>query len=788
MLNFLRKHQRVFFIVITITIVVSFCFFGTYSTFGQREEIPDREIVRGVNGAPIMQQELLALCRLIENSSLELMDLERREMPNFLNDGVIEKDFLDSGLGVMLATIYFDELKPDLDLRLKKIRQFRPYVHPYNPQISAEGSWGRFSPDLLNHLRQLKESGDQATTETVALMSQLYLEQASLPASLLKQMITMQQNQLGAQPDPVLVNSDLRLFGFKSMEDWFGPRFVSLIAQFILNAAQIAEENGYDVKIEEIRSVLFQNIYQGYQKNSRNVQISAEEADHYYQMKMRSLGLDEKMLVGVWKKVMLFRRLFEDGSGSILIDPLVYRQFDQFAKENVHVRLYQLPHALQLPDFRSMLQFQLYLEAIAMDPLRLRSDLSIPKQFASLEQIEKRAPELVERQIEIEWREVSKEDLVKSISVKDTWNWEGVDQHWELLRTHFSELAHIDARSVQDRLNALEKLDKKLRIKIDQFARAKMVDGQPDKHKLALELAPIKTSLIGLKGKGTTLPFKGIKDSSELVALLEKAALKDQASNVANERLDDYTPDHERYYRIQVTRREEAKKILTFDEAVKDGTLSKLLDKRLEESYPEVRKRNAQHFQQNNGQWKPVKEVKDQIGKYLFADLLRSIEEHYRAHFGLLPGRAGELPLAFYSNARLLPFMQEVQSCLRTNPEDATWILMDRENVSASLSSQWLLERTEKVMQRCTEVPFSKEEMFTLSPEQWSPVKIGEKGALAFYFVQKKGSPSASPLENIEQGHQILSFDAKRNMMLQILQKIQQKKAIDLSMNAAVSS
>jgi GcvH upstream region-like protein len=781
MLNFLRKHQRIFFVVITAAIIVSFCFFGTYSSLGPRTEIPDKEVVRGVCGTLIMQQELSALCHLIETSPFDRTALEKGGMPNLLNDGIIEKDLLASGLGVMLAKRYFEELRADLDLRMKKIRNFRPYVHPRSAQISTENAWARFSPFLLEHYRQLKERSDQSTTETLALMFQLYLDHASLPPDMLKQILMMQQNQLGVQPDPILANSDLALFGFRSMEDWFGPRFVSLIGQFILNAAQIAEENGYEVKIEEIRSDLFQNIYQGYQQISRKMDLSPEQADQYYQGKMRSLGLDETLLIGAWKKVMLFRRLFEDGSGSILIDALAYQQFDRFAKENVHVFLYQLPPSLRLSDFRSMLKFQLYIEAVAADAARLRSDLRLPGQFASLEQIEKRVPELIERQMELEWSGIDKEDLCRSISVKETWDWETSDAHWKLLSAQFPELALTKADSSHERLFALEKLDKKERVKIDQFSRIKMVEEQPDKIKRALEIAPVKTSTVGLRMKGAVLPFEGIKESSELMTLLEKGALKTDVPNSANEQLSYYTPDAEHYYRIQVVHREEAKKILTFDEAAKDGTLDKLLDRRLEESYPEIRKRNSHYFQQSNGQWKPFKEVKDQIGKYLFADLLRSIEDNYRNHFGFLPGKEGDLPLSFYSNARLVPYMCEIQSHLQSNPEDTAWIMTDEENNSGNLSSQWLIEKTEKVMERCTEMPFSKEEMFTLSPQQWSPVKIGERGVLAFYFVKERGVSSTPPLETIEQGHQILSFDAKRDMMLQILQRIQQKKAIDLN-------
>ena len=778
MLSFLRKHQRIFFVFITVAIVVSFSFFGTYSTMGQQEAAPDKEIVKGVCGSPIMQQELAALCRLIEHSPFDGYAGEKGGIPNFLNDGVIEKDFMASGLAVMLAKRYFEELKPDLDLKVKKIHHFRPYTHPKSAQISAEGTWARFSPSLLEHYRALKEKSDQATTETLAMMCQLYLDQAMVSPEMLKQILLMQQNQQGVPADPVLVNADLSLFGFKSVEDWFGPRFAPLVAQFILNAAQIAEKSGYAIKTEEVRADLFQNIHRGYQQISRNATLNPEEADQYYYQKMRALGLDESTLVSTWKKVMLFRRLFDDGSGSVLIDALAYQQFDRFAKENVRLSLYQLPQALQLSDFRSLLKFQLYLESVAQDSSRLRTDLAIPR-IATIEQIERRAPEIVERQLEIEYSTVSKDELCRGISVRETWEWEASDANWEKLKANFPEIATGSAATREQRLALLDKLDEKQRVKVDQFARVKMVEGHDAKIKLALEMAPVKTAALGLRKKGGVFPFAGVKEGSDLVPLLENAALKEEAPNAANDRLNFYSADKENYYRIQVLQRSDGKKVLTFEEAVKDGTLDKMLDKRLEDSYADARRKDSQSFQQTNGQWKPFKEVKDQIGKVLYADLLKSIEEQYRNQFGVLPGKAGELPLGFYSNARMVAYMNEAQKHLQANPDDAAWV--KTQDVGVDLFSQWLLVKTDKVMERCTQVSFSKDELFTLAANQWSPVKIGERGSLAFYFVKEKGVSKLPPLESMNQGHQILSFDAKRDMMLQMLQKIHQNKAIDLS-------
>lgn len=784
MLNFLRKHQRFFFIVITAAIIVSFSFFGTYGAMNTRETAPNKEIVRGVCGKPVMQQDLMALSRLLEASAFARLSSDRDTLPHFLNDGVVEKDFLATGLGIMLAKRYFEELKDDLDPRVKKIHHFRPYAHPLVPQISAESAWARYSPGLLEDYRALKSRSDQPTTETLALMCKLYLDQALIPPDLLKQILAMQQNQLGVAPDPVLAHSDLALFGFKSMQDWFGPQFVSLVAQFILNAAQIAEERGYAVTTEEARADLFQNIALGYRHFLRDTALTSEDAQHHYQAEMRALGFDETLLISTWKKVMLFRRLFDDGSGSVLVDPLAYQQFDRFAKESRRIALYQLPDALRFPDFRSMLKFQTYLEAVSPDASRLRSDLHLPKQIASLAQIEKKVPELVERSIKIEWSSVSKEELGSSISIKETWNWETTDEHWAVLKKQFPALAASSAETTQVRLAILNALDAKLRLDIDRFARAKMLEQQPEKIAQALAKAPITTATIGLKRSGTDFSLPGIQESAELISLLENAALKGEVATAANDRLNNYTQDGNHFLKIQVISREVNKTLLSYAEASRDGTLDRLLDKKLEDAYPDVRKRDLAYFQESSGKWKPFKQVKDQVAKYVFADLLKTIEDNYRAYFGFLPGKEGDLPLSFYSNARLIPFMIEAQNALKANPADPTWLKTD--TLTSDLSKQWLLEKSDQWMERCAKASFAKDDMFTLDPQSWSPVKIGEGGALAFFFVEEKGSSQTPSPLTVEQGHQILSHDAKRDIMLQILQTIQQKKAIALSNDTPV--
>ncbi|MCT6647210.1 hypothetical protein N4G37_14170, partial [Enterococcus faecalis] len=84
-----------------------------------------------------------------------------------------EKDLIASGMAMMLARRYFEELKPEFEQRLARIKSFRPYSHPQFPAVSAEAVWGRFLPSLNQHLMFLKTKSDQFTVETLGILFQL---------------------------------------------------------------------------------------------------------------------------------------------------------------------------------------------------------------------------------------------------------------------------------------------------------------------------------------------------------------------------------------------------------------------------------------------------------------------------------------------------------------------------------------------------------------------------------------------------------------------------------------
>lgn len=269
MLNFFRKNQRIFFIIITVVICISFTFFGASNSLSEPSEVPDRVITKGVDGSNLMQRDLATVCRLISSSPLDRNAWQQGKIPNLLNDSVIEKDLLSTGMGMMLARRYFEELKPDFEKRLVRIKSYRPYAHPQYPQISAVAIWNRFMPSLSQHFALLKTKSDQFTVETLGILFQLYLDQTMLPPDMVKQILVYQLNQQALTPDPLLSHTDLSLFGFHSLEDWFGPRFIELAGQFMMNAALLAQDKGYEISNEAIRSDLYQNIVNGYREISR---------------------------------------------------------------------------------------------------------------------------------------------------------------------------------------------------------------------------------------------------------------------------------------------------------------------------------------------------------------------------------------------------------------------------------------------------------------------------------------------------------------------------------------
>lgn len=764
MLHFLRKYQKVFFAIVAIVIIASFSLFGTYGTIQQEVETPDRRVGTLIDGSALMQKEVDLLTRFLNSSPQERQILEKGQMPNMLNDGVVQQIFMKTGLLPLVAKPYFAEIAAEVQERLDKARQYRHYTHTQVPFISADAVWGRFLPSMKGAMERLAQT-TQATPEALELLNTLYLEQQQLPPDVLRQILSYQQQLVDWIPrDPKLDYTDLSLFGFQTLDDWFGPKLMHLLAQTILNGAAEARMKGYHVSEDEARYSLQMICSEAVQKATDQRQFTQQELSNIYQQQFRLLYTTERQMISLWQKVLAFRQMTDHVGEMVVLDEEAYKNFSDFANEKVVVTTYELPNELQLKNFRSLLKLQTYLDSVAVDgPKKGMSALRLPSEMSSVDEVRKRTPELVERRFVAEIAEIDYETLASRVPFKQVYAWEMEEKNWEILAQEYPVLRQQVLTTADERYAYLEQMESSLRQRIDRLAREMIVKEHPEWIEGALAQAERKKVTFGLRDRGGSLPFVGISDRETFEKTLDGIATKTAPYR--------FSPDGYHHYEIVLVEPPTNASLLSFVEASADGTLDTLLDRKLEESYPEIRKKYSSVFQVSSGGWKPLADVKDHVGAYLYIDLLKSIETIAKEAGVKWPkleaGTFTQHALDLYAHYRLQPFMQEALGALSRGENEA--------------STPWKLVKQEKLWSRAEAQAYSSQlgEVFEKATPTWSALAAKEPSEWMFIHVleRKKGDPSDVE-KMVKLGQERLATEAKCAFLQNLFAQLETKKVI----------
>ncbi|MCI0382705.1 MAG: hypothetical protein L0207_06640 [Chlamydiae bacterium] len=757
MLQFLRRYQKFFFVIVTILVVISFSFFGTFSTFlNVEEEIPDQPIGPAIDGSVMTRRDLDQMIHLLKSTE---NDQENRLI--LLGDSVIEHDFISSSLASMLAERYFEWIRPEIEERIKKAKYFTPYAHPSAPFISANSVWQRFHPELTKLIQELKETEKEVNISHFNLLCKLYLAQSRFPAYMLKQVLLYQMNQYSwIKPDPHFIQSDLSLFGFRSLGDWLGPRFLQILGQFIFNAAILAQQKGYFVSLEEAKAELILQAQKALQKQISEREISLDEAKQYLFQGIKKLGIDEEKAIKIWQKILYFRRLFYETGEGVFLDPLTLNQFYQFSREEAEIHLYELPKSLTLSNFHDLLQLELYLDATA-EREKGEKLLEFPEVFSPIEKIEKHYPELVQKHFVLEFSKVTKEEIAEQVSLKETWEWEMQETHFQVLIKNFPVLTLEKGKTKEDIRQALEKIDTETRLKIDQFARLQIVEEHPEW--IDQELGKIKPNQVkvGISLRGQEEFLGANIDSNEFLALLEKN----------DPFLSRFTVDEKIFYRIKVIEQTKEKNICSFAEAKEKGILAMLLDQHFEATYPLLRKKDGEKFQMDDGSWKPLEEVKDAVGSLLYRDVLKSIETHCANEIN----NSGGISLDEYAKHRFCRHMQKTKEALIAGVDEKQ--LIQGEGMAA-FNQQWKLVKTAKTVIRNDKMAPSYHLAFQMEEGSWSNLANFTSENPCFFKLVSRSHDSNFAHEDLMKVQEKLSIDAQRCLMKDILDLLDEKKAI----------
>ncbi|MEM7174879.1 MAG: hypothetical protein AAF443_02980 [Chlamydiota bacterium] len=790
MLDFFRRYQRFFFIIVAVFIVSSIAFFGVNYAIRSPQQSRPTEIGRAVDGSVIWSDEIDHLVRLIATDQADQQLLDKGIVPNLLNDGVIRQDFLVGKLGEILARAYFDVLKPELRERVTKHRRYQPYVHPYVPSISVENLWQQFASKDWEKIKAfLAEADSEVTAETFTRLVDFYqLEKVFPPRAVRQYLYVQQQNYQGVPKDPALATSSLGLFHCNSLEDWFGARFVRLVAQFIHNASLIAEERGYRISETEVRLDLGRHAYQALKQQGKKEKESQEISTLYYNQLLR-LGLNEKEAIRGWRKVMLFRRLFADYGNAVIADPLPYEVFYPFASEMVTFDLYRLPQALELHSFRDVLKLNFYLDAVTS---LAKDKFFLPTEFLSVDRVEAQFPELIEQRAWVETAEVSIDAIAASVSLKEMWDWQLQDDHYAQLEREFPSLAFKKERSADAYFEMLEKLEADERHKVDGFSRRAIVRAHPEWIEQALDQKTLieKEIKFSPNGEGGS-PIEQTECGSDWVKLLQTAALKgiletDEAALKAREALSCFTPDEMTYYRFIVVERDLTKQVRAFSMANEAGILDRLLDQQLESQYSLLRAQDPKQFQTEEKEWKVFDTVKNEVGELFYTKRLRAIKRQCEKRGVAISKEKCDRRYLYacfieHLHEHLAACRKEAAMAAQSESAVAPTNLGTHLKKRKPLATQWDLRKEEQTVKKCDHGLWLTADAFSWDEASWSPVLGGKDRTPYFFFLRKKSLPTGPFRKEIKQGQKILADEAKQLLMLEVIDTLKKKGGIHLS-------
>jgi GcvH upstream region-like protein len=792
MLDFFRRYQRYFFLVITVVIIISFSFFGTYSTLGSntwREQIA----FKAVNGREVTRSDVDELALFLATDNEDKMLYGGMWGPNFLNDGVIRKDFLETGLGQELVLAYQSDLQADIDKRLIKEKKYTLYSHPQARFLSVENVWNHFIPEMNTYFETLRTAENGLDADAFNSRVKLYLTEKKLPASTLRYVLRYQEKQYNwLKPDEKLNQADFSLFGYHTLEDWFGPHFTRLISEFIINAAILAEDRGYEVSKAEVLADIVRNTQLSYQQNLNNPNLGVTSSEEYLNEQLRRLNMDQARAIKIWRQVLLFRRYFHDAGATVLVDNMAHQNLQEFAHKNVTLDLYRLPSSLRLANYDDLQKFEVYVQAVAEPD---KSDpLALPQQFLAVAEVANAYPELTQKRYELEVAQVSQKKLQSRIGLRELWNWEVENQNWQILAKQFPILSAKTADTREERFEVLDGLDSTTHNLVDTFAKQSIIKTHPEWIDQALTEAKSEKMIVGLRTQGGKMPFSGLdqKDKRQaFIQLLDHASLGEKPAQ--DSPLYHFSADQQTYYRIIVLDRAAKSEILTFAEARSDGTLDDIRDRILEKHYSAIREQNPSLYQRENKEWKSFKTVRDSVANQYFERTLLALESVQQTLFPDLDKKFSSKDQA--SSLRFYPYLNKVKEDLEKNSTQADqWIKTQaaaEKNQPASLSQlptladQWKIEKNTLTIDRQNqEGSVDVAEALVLNVDAWSTLKTPPNGDLAFYQVKNHGMTTHQPANIAQQTREAqssLGNEAQRHLMQLVLKELKSKNALSLA-------
>lgn len=767
MIKFIQKYQKYFYIVITTVIVISFSFFGTSGAI-DGPNLHDQVAFTALDGTKVSRGELEQMVLFLQSDVQDKRIYRHPNMaPNFLNDGVVQKEFLETGIANLLIQDYAGLLKSDLDLRQSREKAFKPYTHPKVPFVAAEMVWNYVSPTINPNLKKLQAAKDPLAPELVQTRIDLYLAERNFPAPYLTELLWRQQGQHEwLEKDENLPYLDLSLFGYHNLDDWFGPKFIRLVAEFIFNAAIVAEQKGYKVSKEEAWADLLYNGGQSYNEMARAKLTGALSQSEYINLQLRQMGMDSARATKIWQKVLLFRRLFHDIADSQMIEPKTLLLPNAWASEYVAGDWFSLPTSLHISDIIDLAEFEHYMASTS----KAQTSPLIPSD-TPLEVVElaKSHPEFVEKRYLVWLKQADLKNLEARISLRDTWEWEADADNFKILKKEFADLGIVDGATHEKRVEAIDSLPDTMRTKVDHFARRQIAKGKTEWLENALEQAESNPETLVVRLKGGKDPLPGLKDRRALIEKLDNALVNEDIRLIADGTV----------YQVRVLDRSPHLEIASYAEMKQSGALAESLTRTLEPYYQTIKSQHDDKFKKEAGGYKNFNDVKRQVAELWLEPKWKEIKES-------LPSKGANLIPETLASQRFVAWAEKVKGAADKSPyireKGVSEVASEKLPQKAPWGEQFKWQKEEKKLTRSGEDPAirEKEKLFNLKTNEWSPILLSPNGNVTFFYVRERKAqmdPSLLAAQTV-QIRSSMGLEAGKIYMRSLLDEIKAKKAI----------
>ncbi|MDN3504325.1 MAG: hypothetical protein P0S95_01965 [Rhabdochlamydiaceae bacterium] len=761
MLSLLRKHQKIVFATAGLLVIFSMCFFGVASQGDRGAERPNVVLGRALDGSKVNSNEVFEMVHFLNNASNPHFGLISSE------DDVIMNSVFKSGLASMLIDSYYDEMKEELDSKLEVYSKYKPYAHPEVQFVNAEMIWSFAAPELSDALKNFKQESDPH--KQLRHVINAYCAQTEFPEFALRNTLYKYQQQFGAKyQDPYILRGNLSLFNARSPYELLGSNFMNLTAQFIQNAAIYAKQKGHKVSIEEAKASLIEHSVRAYKELHPTEQFDGAKAGESYKLAFKKLMVPEKKVIQMWQKVLLFNRLFEEADGSVFLDTLAYDQINQFTKESLELNVYSLPQTLVVDNFEKMMKLELYLDNVSK---RSHDQLvMIPEQFHSVERVKSRCPQLLAKKFELEVNQVARSEVALQVGLKELFEYEVLC--FNELKTKFPALALKEATTTEEKLEVLDGLEPLVKTKLDDYVKEQIIAQNESWIYSALDKEKGQTLSVVLNIDDVNTVFEGFEDNNQVIAKFEKALLDAKRNESAA--VVQLIGAGDVFYSVKVLSAQEEYEVLSFEQALSIGALDRLLDERLAREYPIVRVAHAVTFKNASGEFKPLSEVREDVGRFVFSESITQLQNYLKDESNTPHENLNALDqLATY---RMHHFLTNALTSIRENSKVDHYVLNDE--VVDGLEGQFKLQSEKQVVSRSEPTQLLDEQLFRMKQGEWSNISVLPSLGLGFFHVDSKKLDDTMRKKAMQEGHALLVEEARRVVLKDVLSEIESRHAI----------